>query len=155
FDITKTIQFEEAGFLDTIGKGLELYEEARLRGLRAGNRISGKDVFELHTTYGFPPDLTRQMAYEGGMTIDEKRYQELMVEQEPKSRGKGESHQVALNVSGGLPETDDRPKWHGMQTEAKVLGWIADNQLHKSGAIPDGQEVGLLLDRTCFYAEQG
>src|SRR5262249_26070140 len=59
-----------------------------------------------------------------------------------------------LNVSGGLPETNDRLKWSGRTAEGKVLGWIADNQFHTSGRLPE-TEVGLILDRTCFYAEQG
>jgi alanyl-tRNA synthetase len=152
--IAQEIQFEEAAFFHTIGKGLDLYEEARLRGLKSGNRISGRDVFELHTTYGFPPDLTRQMAWEGGLTIDEKEYHKLISEHEEKSRGRKTEAQVALNVSGGLPATDDRPKWFGLTCDSTVLGWIADNQFHTLGRLPD-TEIGLLLDTSCFYAEQG
>ncbi|MHB1422658.1 MAG: alanine--tRNA ligase [Gemmataceae bacterium] len=154
FEITQEIEFEEAAFLHTLGRGLDLYEEARLRGLRAGNRISGKDVFELHTTYGFPPDLTRQMAWEGGLTIDEKGYYDLMREHEEKSRGKTIAHQVAFTVSGGLPTTDDRTKWLYFSCDGTILGWIAENQFHMTGRLPESK-VGLVLDKTCFYAEQG
>jgi alanyl-tRNA synthetase len=111
-------------------------------------------IFNLHTTDGFPPDLTRQMAEERGLSVDVAGYERLMREHEEKSRGKKTEAQVALNVSGGLPTTDDRPKWQGPSTEGKVVGWIADNSFHNSGRLPDA-EVGLLLDRTSFYAEQG
>src|SRR4029078_9033370 len=55
----------------------------------------------------------------------------------------------------GLPTTDDRPKWAGPACEGSVVAWIADNQLQSKGQLRADTEVGLLLDRTCFYAEQG
>src|SRR5262249_38532532 len=73
---------------------------------------------------------------------------------EEKSRGKKAEAQVALNVSGGLPTTDDRPKWFGTACDGTILGWIADNQFHTKGRLPES-EVGLILDKTSFYAEQG
>jgi alanyl-tRNA synthetase len=117
--------------------------------------IPAPEVFDLHTTYGFPPDLTRQMAQERGLTVDTAGYERLMREHEKKSRGKGTARQVALNVSGGLPVTDDRPKWFGLRTEGTVLGWVAENQYTKTGKLPAGEQVGLVLDRTCYYAEAG
>jgi alanyl-tRNA synthetase len=111
-------------------------------------------VFQLHTTDGFPPDLTRQMAEEFGLSVDMEGYERLMKEHEEKSRGKKTDAQVALNVSGGLPATDDRPKWSGPTTDGTVLGWIADNSFYTSSRLPE-TEVGLILDRTSFYAEQG
>jgi alanyl-tRNA synthetase len=143
---------EEADFLRTIERGLALFEEAAGR---TGNAISAQDAFHLHTTYGFPPDLTRQMAQERGLNVDMGGYDRLMAEHEEKSRGKATATQVALNVSGGLPNTDDRLKWSGCTCEGRVLGWIADNQFHTKGQPLAETEVGLLLDRTCFYAEQG
>jgi alanyl-tRNA synthetase len=117
-------------------------------------RLPGDELFNLHTTEGFPPDMTRQMAQELGLLVDMEEYERLMREHEEKSRGKKAEGQVALNVSGGLPATDDRPKWFGPTCDGTVLGWIADNQFHTTGRLPEA-EVGLLLDKTCFYAEQG
>jgi alanyl-tRNA synthetase len=117
--------------------------------------ISAKAIFNLHTTDGFPPDLTQQMAEERGLIVDMQGYEHLMKEHEDLSRGQATTQQVALNVTGGLPETDDRPKWFGLTTEGRVLGWIDDNQFVQSGRIDKHKPVGLLLDRTCFYAEQG
>src|SRR5262249_51637300 len=108
----------------------------------------------LHATYGFPPDLTRQMALERGLDVALDEYSELMREHEEKSRGKKAEAQIALNVGGGLPATDDRPKWLGRTCTGSILGWIADNQFHKEGTLPEA-EIGLILDKTCFYAEQG
>jgi alanyl-tRNA synthetase len=148
------IKGEEADFLRTIERGLALFEEAAKRARSSSGLISGRDIFDLHTTYGFPPDLTRQMATERSLSVDAAGYEQAMREHEEKSRGKKTEAQVALNVSGGLPTTDDRPKWFGPIAEGTVLGWIADNSFHKSGRLPE-TEVGLILDRTSFYAEQG
>jgi alanyl-tRNA synthetase len=172
--VAQEIRSEEEGFLRTIERGIALFEKAVKRAqeaggpltptplpLRQGERgrgeggvISGKDIFDLYTTYGFPPDLTRQMAQENRLRLDEKGFQDLMRRHEEGSRQEIVQH-VALNVSGGLPETDDRPKWSGPTAEGKIVGWIADNELVTAGVLSPGKEVGLLLDRTCFYAEQG
>jgi alanyl-tRNA synthetase len=153
--VADIIKGEEADFLKTIERGLSLFEEAAGRARAAGGKISGKDVFDLYTTYGFPKDLTQQMACEQRLDVDEDDYRRLMVEHGEKSRGKATEAQVALNVSGGLPATDDRPKWSGLRGEGTVLGWIAENHYTTQGRLPAGEQVGLVLDRTCFYAEAG
>jgi alanyl-tRNA synthetase len=161
--VQDVIKGEEADFLKTIERGLSLFEQAvsnatflpDLTGApEQYGKITGDVVFDLHTTFGFPPDLTRQMAQEAGLPIDEEEYQRLLREHEEKSRGKKTESQFALNVSGGLPTTDDRPKWSGPTADGIVRGWIADNSFHTSGRLPES-DVGLILDRTSFYAEQG
>ena len=61
--------------------------DAAGRARKASGRINGQDIFDLYTTYGFPPDLTRQMAGERNLALDETRYGELMRDHEEKSRG--------------------------------------------------------------------
>jgi alanyl-tRNA synthetase len=144
---------EESDFLRTIERGLALYQKAAEEAKREGGIISGKSVFDLYTTHGFPPDLTRQMAEEEKLTIDQDEYDRLwtiFTTQDPVRS----TAQVATNVSGDLPATDDRPKWLDPTCEGTILGWIADSQFHKDGRLPE-TEVGLILDKTCFYAEQG
>src|SRR5262249_18498193 len=94
------------------------------------------------------------MASEQEMSVDEEGCERAKKKHEEISRQRKADEQIALNVSGGLPMTDDRPKWFGPTCEGTVLGWIADNQFHSSGRLPE-TEVGLILDKTCFYAEQG
>jgi alanyl-tRNA synthetase len=161
--VAEIIRGEEADFLRTIERGLIHFSNAvrqakkltELSGSERYEKIPGIDIFQLHTTYGFPPDLTRQMAQERGLDADMEGYEELMREHERKSRGQATAGQVALNVSGGLPTTDDRPKWSGLRGEGTVLGWIADNHYTTKGGLPAGEQVGLALDKTCFYAEAG
>jgi alanyl-tRNA synthetase len=149
--VADVIRDEEADFLRTIERGLSLFEEAAERG-KSDGVINGKDVFDLYTTYGFPPDLTRQMAAEREMSLDEAAYQHLMDEHEKKSRGKmvRTTPAVAESLLDAFPEeelripTDDRAKWSTAKTEAKIVDSVT----------MDGR-VALLLDRTCFYAEAG
>jgi alanyl-tRNA synthetase len=153
--VQEIIRGEEADFLRTIKRGLQLFEEAAKRAQRVAGIIGSEDAFHLHTTYGFPPDLTQQMATERGLKVDLPGYERRMREHEQISRSEGTAAQIALNVSGGLPNTDDQLKWYGTSCDGTVLGWIADNQFCTSGELPARKEVALLLDRTCFYAEQG
>ncbi|HEV3444939.1 MAG TPA: alanine--tRNA ligase, partial [Gemmataceae bacterium] len=153
--VQDVIRGEEGDFLRTIERGLTLFNEAAQQAQKMGGLIKGTAIFDLHTTYGFPPDLTRQMAQENNLSVDMARYEEEMREHERKSRGKAAAGQIALNVSGGLPATDDRSKWSGSACAGTVLGWIADNQFLSRGRLPNDSEIGLLLDQTCFYAEQG
>src|SRR5947209_12543400 len=76
--VANVIKGEEADFLKTIERGMALFEKAAERAKKSGGIISGKDMFDLFTTYGFPPDLTRQMAQEQGLLCDEEGYQQLM-----------------------------------------------------------------------------
>jgi alanyl-tRNA synthetase len=153
------ISAEERDFLETIERGLILFDEAAKRG-QHGSRVLAEDIFELHTTFGFPPDMTRQMAQEHGLTVDEVGYARLMREHEEKSRGRPTAQQMALNTSGGLPPTDDRLKWSALRATGTVLGFIAQNKFETAIKLPSGAgggetAIGLVLDQTCFYAEQG
>ncbi len=118
--------------------------------------VPGKDAFDLYSTYGFPPDLTRQMAQERRFAVDIEGYERLMREHEDKSRGQVGGH-MPLFVSGALPSTDDKRKWLRSSDTAQVLGWIhlGLNQFVSSGELTERTESALILDRTCFYAEAG
>jgi alanyl-tRNA synthetase len=153
--VAEVIKGEEADFLRTIERGLSLFEEAAKRAGKKG-QISGKDIFDLYTTFGFPADLTRQMAGEHALALDEAGYQALMEEHEEKSRGQAVTGQVALNIRGSLPETNDRDKWSRRESTAKVVLLLQGNEVVE-GTAEHGHpgEVGVLLDRTCFYAEAG
>lgn len=133
----------------------------KLQEIRDGLReLPAAKVFGLYTTYGFPPDLTRQMAQERGLTIDESDFEKKMKEHEEISRAQTAARQVAMQVNTPLPATDDRPKWLGAAAKGMILGWIDNNAfLHQGKLLFDkdgiGATVGLVLDRTCFYAEAG
>ena len=146
---------EERGFLRTLDKGLKLFEKAAERA--SVNRmvpISGEDAFHLHTTYGLDIGITRQIAHEQGLSVDEGEYQ-ILWKQFTEMSDAGGKGLVISAVQGELPKTDDSPKYDSAVITAKVVGWVKDNAVVKSGTLMPGDTVGLLLDRTNFYAEQG
>ncbi|HPD29626.1 MAG TPA: alanine--tRNA ligase [Phycisphaerae bacterium] len=149
--VAELIRDEEAGFGRTLDRGIALFEEAAA----GGKSISAEYAFKLYDTYGFPIDLTVQMAGERGIRVDEAGFVRLMSEAKEKARAGAKKH-VMVAIDGELPVTDDAPKYDGRQTEAKIVGWVKNNALVCSGSLsPDDGEVAVVLDRTCFYAEQG
>jgi alanyl-tRNA synthetase len=149
------IESEEADFLRTIERGLDRFEAAARRSKESNRTIVAQDVFDLHTTYGFPPDLTRQMAQEQSLGVDVDGYYVLMREHEEKSRGQTAGQQSAIATSTPLPATDDRAKWFGLASEGEILGWIDGNEFIPAGRLDRREQIGLVLAKTCFYAEAG
>ena len=152
--VQQQIEAEERDFLRTIARGLEFFEQACERAA-ATRCLSGQDAFELHTNRGFPIDLTKVMAQERGLQVDEEAFKQLNEEHIRISGAGRKVGTVAITAKGGLPETDDRPRWDSPIGQGDVLGWVLDNTFVQSGTLRPGQSVGLVLDTTCFYAESG
>ncbi len=150
------VRAEEESFVRTLDRGIRHFQDASARAQKAASgKISGNDAFLLHDTYGLYIDITEQMAREAGLEVDKPGYLLLMEDQRNKARAARKSVLVSA-VHGDLPPTDDSLKLLGLQASGcKVLGWISDNKVQSTGSLPDGAETGLLLDKTCFYAEQG
>ncbi|MBN1343176.1 MAG: alanine--tRNA ligase [Phycisphaerae bacterium] len=153
--IMAIVEDEEASFGRTLDRGIQLFSEAAKRAKKAGGVIGGEDAFKLKDTYGFPYDLTVMMATEQGMHVDDKRFSELEAEARQRARAAAKSH-AAIAFDGELPKTDDSGKYAGRSVTARILGWVKNNALITSGTLTPGDaEVGLVLDKTCFYAEAG
>jgi alanyl-tRNA synthetase len=176
--VADIVKDEELGFSRTIDRGIDLFEEAANRAKADAEQrlvISGDDAFKLHDTYGFPIDLTRIMAEERGMTVDEIRFKKLMDDAVELARGGRESNaqlaelppSVLTELAGrGAARTDDAPKYFHDPIHAKVLAIWDGIELkdtaqmavpHASGSDPDASaaRVAVILDRTPFYAEMG
>ncbi len=154
--VAEMLREEEQSFIRTLDRGIALFEEAAEFAVSHHHgRISGEDAFKLHDTYGFPVDLTELMAEERGLTVDIGEYERLMEQAREKARTGGKaSAQMTLTVEGDLPPTDDHPKYETLVLEARIIGFIRDHRWHAEGEIA-GADVGVVLDRTCAYAEQG
>jgi alanyl-tRNA synthetase len=153
--VVSTIVEEEEQFLRTFDRGIELFRDVvKLARVFKRTYILGKAVFDLHTTHGFFPDIVEQMAAEEGLTVDRQEYDRLMEDFRRKS-GEGRKKFTITAVTGDLPETDDSPKYAGLAGLEEVIGWVKDNKVITSGRLNTDEEAALLLDRTCFYAEQG
>jgi alanyl-tRNA synthetase len=124
-------------------------------------RISADDSFRLHDTYGFPIDLTRLMAQERGMAVDEDGFETLMAEAREASRQGGETEStvaltpeaVATLQERRIAPTHDIDKYHGRAVVAQVKAiWTGTQFVDR--ATP-GDDVGVVLSQTNHYAEQG
>ncbi len=122
--------------------------------------ITGDAAFKLHDTYGFPVDLTKQIAEERGLTVDIGAYERLMEKAREKARTAGKPEyrsyiQHDRGVHAILGATNDGAKYEGLTSVGEVFGWAFDKKLRSEKDLHAGQEAGLVLKETCFYAEQG
>ncbi len=152
--VARMIQEEEEGFIRTLDRGIKHFQDAAQRAKQHGNRISGEDAFKLHDTYGLYIDITEQMASEEGLTVDREGYDDEIRRRKEADRG-ARKKMVVSAVQGQLPKTDDSPKYGPLTARGHVVGWVKDNKAVTDGQLEEGDEAGLLLDRTNFYAEQG
>jgi alanyl-tRNA synthetase len=150
---------EEESFLATLRTGTALFDtaagEVRNRG---GRTLGGDKAFQLHDTYGFPIDLTIEMAREQGLEVDEEGFRRLM--QEQRERAKADAHQrkagrTDLSAYRALLDTGTTTftGYSEVVSEAVVRGLLVDGV--QVGAAGEGTEVEVVLDRTPFYAESG
>ncbi len=151
---------EEESFLSTLERGTSMFETA-VRDLKAsgGKSLAGESAFTLHDTFGFPIDLTLEMAAEHGVQVDEVGFRELM--QEQRSRAKADaaarkSGVAAVTVYRDIMGASGVSEFLGYtttQAEAVVAGLVVDGQDVQTAT--SGQEVEVILNRTPFYAEGG
>jgi alanyl-tRNA synthetase len=150
---------EEASFLETISKGATIFDQAVPAARAAGNVLSGPSAFALHDTYGFPIDLTLEMAAEQGLTVDEPGFRALMDEQRQRakldSRQKKQGH-VDVSAYRALRDLAGSTEFTGyteVRSEGAVRGMLVDGVIAE--AAGEGASVDIVLDRTPFYAESG
>jgi alanyl-tRNA synthetase len=150
---------EEASFLETLSKGATIFDQAVPAARVAGNVLPGSAAFQLHDTYGFPIDLTLEMAAEQGLTVDETGFRTLM--QEQRNRAKQDAREkktgaVDVSVYRSLLDRAGATTFTGyseVRSEAVVRGLLVDGAVAE--AAGEGLNVELVLDRTPFYAEAG
>jgi alanyl-tRNA synthetase len=123
-------------------------------------QVSGADAFLLHDTYGFPIDLTLEMAAEQGLSVDEAGFRHLMDEQRQRAKADSKKKKTgAVDVSAYRAALDavgapvEFTGYRELSGDAQVRGLLVDGVLVE--AAPAGQQVELILDRTPFYAEGG
>ncbi|NUW45652.1 alanine--tRNA ligase [Nonomuraea rhodomycinica] len=158
--IHAVIDAEEASFLGTLRTGTAIFDVAVEETKRkSGTTISGDQAFQLHDTYGFPIDLTLEMASEHGLKVDEEGFRRLMKEQRERAKADAAAKKTGnadISVFGQLLEQAGRVEFLGYdQTEAEttVVGVLVDGvPVPAAGA---GSTVEVVLGRTPFYAEGG
>jgi alanyl-tRNA synthetase len=154
--ITKVIRVEEESFARTIDAGLRIFAECLDAHKAAGQTVfSGEDAFRLYDTYGFPLDLTVDMAEEEGMTVDEEGFQALMEEQRVRARAaRGDMSEAWQGLDLGLDNTPTAfTGYDHVSDEGTILAMVLGGEL--THEIATGAEAVLVLDKTPFYAEMG
>jgi len=150
---------EEASFLETISKGATIFDTALPQARAAGGVLSGHKAFALHDTYGFPIDLTLEMAAEQGLTVDEQGFRSLMAEQRQRAQSDSRAKktgQVDVSAYRALLDEAGTTVFVGyaeVVSEATVRGLLVDGV--SASAAGEGSQVEVVLDRTPFYAEGG
>ena len=156
--ISRIAYAEEMAFLRTIASGTARLEDAVKESQAAGRPLSGADAFALHDTYGFPIDLTLEMAEEAGLKVDEPEFRKLMLEQRQRAqadaKGKKGSH-ADLSAFQELLSAGETvfTGYTELTGESKVRGILAAGR--KVSQASTGDEIELVLAETPFYAEAG
>ena len=157
--ISRIAYAEEKAFLHTIETGTERLEEAVATAKKDGsNSVSGAEAFALHDTYGFPIDLTLEMAAEAGVKVDEKAFRELMAEQRHRAQADAKAKKGSFADLSELRKlVDERGSIFTGYTELRTETHL--RTLLKDGvSVPvakAGDKIEVVLDETPFYAEGG
>ncbi len=144
---------EEERFEETLSRGLELLEEALARA--SGRSLAGEDAFLLHDTYGFPLELTREIARERGFTVDEAGFEAEMEKQRQRARAAAKGSEVVAGATyGSLGELETAfVGYEALSAETTVAAVLAGGEAVPAAEAPAAVE--LVLAQTPFYPEGG
>ena len=148
--ISDVIKKEEEQFARTLDKGMGVLEAA-LSAL-SGTELPGTLVFQLYDTYGFPTDLTNDIAREKGFTLDMKGYEACMEEQRTRARAASQfnlDHTESIRVEGSTEFCG----YDGTELASTIIGLYTEGEAVQSAS--KGTDVVVILDKTVFYAESG
>jgi len=152
--ITEVIRVEEEKFITTLDTGLNLVEklvgEASVQG-REG--LTSEEVFRLYDTYGFPPELTAEIAREKGLSIDWQGFEAEMEKQRERARAGWQLVDTKLVRIYPAPTSTEFIGYDAVSSQSKVLGLTVKGQLVETAS--QGDEVDIILDKTPFYGEMG
>ncbi|MCR9038982.1 alanine--tRNA ligase [Bacillus sp. L381] len=155
--IAKVIKTEEERFHETLNEGLAILSDVIKKEKENGSGIiSGKDVFKLYDTYGFPVELTEEYAEDEQMKVDHKGFEAEMEKQRERARN-ARQDVGSMQVQGGalrdITAESTFVGYSATKAEAKVIELLHDGQLISEAH--EGDTVQILLDETPFYAESG
>ncbi|WP_435746967.1 alanine--tRNA ligase [Nocardioides sp. SYSU DS0663] len=158
--ISQVAYAEEDAFRKTLQAGTQIFDLAAQEVRSSGQtRLAGEKAFALHDTYGFPIDLTLEMAHEAGLTVDEEGFRSLMTEQRERAKADARAKK-GQHADTGLYRTvlDEHgpTEWlayETLETESRLVALFAGGA--PVASLGEGQVGELVLDRTPFYAESG
>lgn len=165
-DVMEILNEEEVSFAKTLDRGERQFDNYALQSkLKGVNKLHGADVWRLYDTFGFPVDLTRLMAEERGLVIDDTEFEEARLKAKEASKGnkKAASALVKLDVHdintltvASVAATDDSAKYERGNIKSQIKSiYHFKKFIRSTKEILEGDQIGVILDRTNFYAEQG
>jgi alanyl-tRNA synthetase len=163
FDRISAVAYaEEEAFRRTLTQGTTLFDTAVRQAKASGTpRLSGEQAFSLHDTYGFPIDVTLEMAAEQGVTVDEEGFRALMQQQRDRARADARAKKTGSvdvlayrRLLADHGPTDWRA-YETLRTDSRVLGVVSDLEDDGDATAAEGEITRVVLDRTPFYAESG
>jgi alanyl-tRNA synthetase len=165
-DVKEILDEEEQAFALTLDRGETMFNKyAQLCQSHNSKDLPGSDVWRLYDTYGFPVDLTKLMAEELGLNINDAEVTKAQekAREASKAEKKGGAQLVKLDVhdigaleKDGVPKTNDAAKYRKEIVHGKILAIYHGKKFLKTTTdFPEGEQFGLLLDKTNFYAESG
>ena len=151
---------EEESFLQTLKSGTQIFDTASAVIKKSNkNQLPGDEVFKLHDTYGFPFDLTLEMAREVGLEVDEDGFRRLMNEQRDRAKADAKAKKSGHTDLSEYKKIADKSGattflgYTDQRSESTINGLLVDGVSVPSATI--GQEIEVILNRTPFYAEGG
>ena len=151
---------EEESFLQTLKSGTQIFDLALVALKKSKTTVlPGDEVFKLHDTYGFPFDLTLEMAREEGLEVDEEGFRRLMKEQKDRAKADAKakkSGHTDVSVYKAIADKSGKSEFVGyalQSSESKLTGIVVDGVGVASAS--EGEDVDIVLNRTPFYAEGG
>lgn len=147
--VEKVLKTEEENFNNTLDRGLEVFEDIAVKALKKGQSvIEGTEVFKLYDTFGFPLDLTRIVASEKNLAIDEEGARAEMEKQKQRSREEGKKKFTSADVQWTVLHAVSSPTvfmgYETLESRSRLLKY------HR-----DGKTLKLVFDKTPFYGESG
>ena len=151
---------EESAFLQTLRTGTTIFDTA-VASVRSGggSQLSGDEAFALHDTYGFPFDLTLEMASEQGLSVDEEGFRRLMQQQRERAKADSKARKsgmVATTAYRDILQAGGTTTFTGYTeavSDSVVIGIVKDGETVPAARV--GDHVEIVLDRSPFYAEAG
>ncbi|KAL4878259.1 tRNA synthetases class II (A)-domain-containing protein [Aspergillus karnatakaensis] len=166
-DVMEILNEEEISFAKTLDRGERQFEQYAQQAKATGNlKLHGADVWRLYDTFGFPVDLTQIMAEERGLQIDDGEFEEARAKAKEASKGQKKATTGVLKLDvhdlgklekmDNVPKTDDSAKFEKGNITSQIKAIYHGKSFHSStNDIPDSEQIGIILNRTNFYAEQG
>ena len=156
--ITKVIRTEEENFAKTIDGGMKIFSDMLAEHKAKGEtKFSGEDAFKLYDTYGFPIDLTREMAADEGLSVNEEAFAKAMAEQKNRARearkALGDLGWAGVEFGKDIPSTEFVGYDHDSIDDAKLVALVVEGE--QAEEMMSGVEGIVVLDKTPFYAEMG